>query len=165
MRFFGAVIAGACIAAGASPALAAGSGSPPPGVHIDPGSPAGKQYVIPIVAARSETSSGGNSSAPAGIPTSGGPGDPPLFGAGVTPPAANTGSSRARGGHLKKRAARRHLASPSHTPIQPHPAPAIPSSVTAPANSSAWLALAGGGALVLLLGGGGGLALRRRLSP
>src|ERR1700760_2092560 len=76
----------------AGPALAA----PGNGVHVDPGSPAGKQYAIPIPSARSETS---GQKAGSGSGST----NPPLFGVGVTPSAgaaiaAGASGSTARAG-------------------------------------------------------------------
>jgi hypothetical protein len=139
--------------------------SPPNGVHIDPGSPAGKQYQIPIPAARQQAS--GSSG------TGGGTGaNPPLFGVGVgsdqSGSTANgtatsaTHSSRAhadkrsrhtRSGHAVQRAAR----SPAHPTPQP-----TRTYKASQVGSNSWLPLVVGGALVLVLGGGGGLGLRRR---
>ena len=59
-----------------------------PGVHVDPGSPAGKQYQIPIATARSEAAGGSgasNSTAPA-------------FGVGVTPSGGSGPGSGGTGG-------------------------------------------------------------------
>src|SRR3954469_21205866 len=68
-----------------------------PGVHADPGSPAGKEYVIPLEGARREASGGGGS---AGSQSGGGGGGSaaspaPLFGAGIK--AAKKGSGSGRG--------------------------------------------------------------------
>jgi hypothetical protein len=152
----------------AGPAMA-GSGN---GVHVDPGSPAGKQYAIPIPSARSETS-GPNGAA--------GSANPPLFGVGVTPGgAAATGgasgttansSGTATGGSTRARAEsaarrrsvshRKRTGSAATTPIvrsSDHTSP-----VSNAVGGTSWLPLLGGGALVLLIGGGGGFFLRRSL--
>ncbi len=81
----------------AGPALAA----PGNGVHVDPGSPAGKQYAIPIPSARSETSGRAGSSGS-------GSSNPPLFGVGVTPStgagvAANVSGATAAAGNSSPR--------------------------------------------------------------
>jgi hypothetical protein len=146
----------------AYPAIAAAAGLPP-GVHIDPGSPTGKQYQIPISGARNQTSGSTNGSTSS---------NPPAFGAGVTPSGqtrATTTSSRATrsaahttaAGRRTRRTSRKWGAAagpPATTQADRH--------TTTQANavgSSSWLPLAGGGALVLLLGCGGGLALKRRM--
>jgi hypothetical protein len=91
-RSVAAVLGAALVLWAPTPALA--SGGLPPGVHVDPGSPAGKQYQIPIPSARNETAGatgGGNSNAP-------------LFGVGITPsaaggaPPATAGAASSEGG-------------------------------------------------------------------
>jgi hypothetical protein len=47
------------------------------GVYVDPDSPAGKEYALPLDAARGNVSGGGGSAAPGGDA-------PPLFGAGIS---------------------------------------------------------------------------------
>jgi hypothetical protein len=53
-----------------------------PGVHFDPGSPAGKEYAIPLAEGRSEGAGTRNQRAAADTP----------FGAGITPPGAGRGT-------------------------------------------------------------------------
>lgn len=141
----------------APPAVASG---PTSGVHVDPGSPAGKQYVLPIASARGETSGEHN------VPSS-----PPLFGAGVTP-AASTASSSNRGAksgaRQDSRTRRTVPAASASTRTARSKRAASPSgsrtiAASAQADGNSWLPLLGGGAMVLLIGGGSGLALRRRL--
>ena len=86
---------------------AAWASSPTSGVHTDPGSPAGKQYVLPISSARGETSGGQSGSS-----------SPPLFGAGVTPGASAASSagrkvSPASSANRRADQTRRHL-EPQH---------------------------------------------------
>jgi hypothetical protein len=159
MRFLPAAAALVLLAATPGTALA-GTTKLQPGVHIDPGSPAAKQYQIPINSARSETAgkSKSNSSSP------------PLFGQGVTP-SGGSGSGGASGsgsgGHSAthrnhpRATAKGHRAKTS-TPTPVSGTPASAPSTSGSSGNSAWLALAAGGVLVLLLGGGGGLVLRRR---
>jgi hypothetical protein len=59
-----------------------------PGVHVDPGSPAGKEYEIPLEGARQEATGG------RGQESGGGRAGAPLFGAGVS----RGGSQQADGG-------------------------------------------------------------------
>lgn len=161
-----AVLVGASAVSG-QPALA--STGPAPGVHIDPRSPAGKQYEIPITSARGETSGGSRGS---------GSGAAPTFGSGVTPsasrratatPTPRTGSAavnrstRARRGAHHQRRSAHHGTSTTGAPVTVATEAARQARTQAnEVGSSSWLPLAGGGALVLLLGCGGGLALRRR---
>jgi hypothetical protein len=137
-------------------ALAAG-GSLQPGVHVDPGSPAGKQYQIPIAAARGETSSGHGSANSS---------NPPLFGAGITAasqtPARSTAAGASTGSARAHRAARAHHRRDG-SGASKLPTGATPADIGAgPAGDRGWLALAAGGFLVLLLGGAGTLVLRRQ---
>lgn len=156
----GAVLVTACV--GATPAVA---GVPvPPGVHVDPGSPAGKQYQIPIPAARQETSgskgSGNSESA-----------NPPLFGVGISSPTngskrgpAVSGRTRARSGRKSANQSVRRARRPTaRRTARFAPASSFAASDKAnQAGTNSWVPLVAGGALVLILGGGGGLGLRRR---
>lgn len=147
-------------------ALASGT---PSGVHVDPGSPAGKEYQLPVSSARGEASGTSGSS------------NVPLFGSGITPSGpsgtggatSSTGSSAAASGtrprtsptHKGAAARRAHavtagVTSASRPAVSVTPSPAITSSS---AGGSGWLALVGGGAAVLVLGGGGGFLVRRRV--
>jgi len=107
-----------------------------PGVYVDPGSPAAKQYVLPLSQARQT----GARSAPA-------PSSPrALFGGGISPPG---------GGGA------RHAASRAAAPV-PLPAAALRASRTrdSSAGSGSLLALLGGGLAILILGAFGGTVLR-----
>lgn len=150
-----------------SPAVALSAVKPPPGLHVDPGSPAGKQYQIPIPSARHEAAGSKSSST-----------NPPLFGVGIHPSTSKGSSSRvpAQGGASRSSATgagqrargahhRRAAAAGSASPGGPRSTAGSPlsaSSTDQAAGSNGWLPLLAGGALVLVLGGGGGLALRRR---
>jgi hypothetical protein len=141
------------------------------GVHVDPGSPAGKEYQFPVVGARGETAGGAQGQG----------GNPPLFGVGVTPavadatPAAHateTSTSRATGagvaGSKSTRARRAHTHPKPQTVVSSSPAadptPAVdPPVAGGSAGGSGWIALVAGGLLVLVLGGGGGFLLRQRV--
>src|SRR5436190_639289 len=71
----------------ASPAAALADGSDD-GVFVDPGSPSGKEYAIPIESARRDAASGSHSA------SGDKPGKaPPLFGVGVKSSPAETASS------------------------------------------------------------------------
>lgn len=159
-----AVVLSGMALATAGPALANAGNN---GVHVDPGSPAGKQYAIPIPSARSETSGqqGGSGSS-----------NPPLFGVGVTPagaaatgasPATTSGSpSRAKLPHGVTRSAA-HRRTPNHGATRSAPSTTA-QNVSRAAEKNAvggtsWLPLLIGGVLVLVIGGGGGFFLRRSL--
>jgi hypothetical protein len=157
----------AALAFGAVNVSEAVAASPGGGVHVDPNSPAGKQYVIPIVGARSQTS-GGNSSSGA---------SPPAFGVGITPDlhkapgsATSTGSPAGRahekgGASSRKQRQSLTVSGAAGAGGVPPSGPSSSSGGSAGGGSgnSDWLPLGAGGALVLLVGGGGGLALRRRI--
>lgn len=185
IRRSGPWLACLCAFCGVFAAPAAAASGPSPGVHVDPGSPAGKQYQIPISAARGETSGGGK-----------GPqnGSEPTFGAGVTPQASGqatpqtstsqsatssasagatssgAGSHQASGRaqHRPFRSGTRGAGSRANkhqhsrrTPRHANLTRAASTRRSDAGGSSTWLALASGGALVLLLGCGCGLALKR----
>jgi hypothetical protein len=148
------------------------------GVHVDPGSPSGHEYVIPISGARGETSGGAGSPPVGGTgnPPGGGPGNPPgataasppLFGVGVTPSSSSSAARGSSSGGRRSGAGSRL----SHNSARPHGrdlvgAASLSHGLT-PASAgtggpSAWLILLGGAALVLLVGGGGGFAIRRTI--
>lgn len=169
----GAVTLGVCLAP--TPAMA--NAPLPPGVHVDPGSPANKQYQIPIPAARQETAGSTGST--------GGSSNPPLFGVGIkssAAPASGPGQTTAANsasssvpapGGTHHPGIRSSAASSRHTRTRAAHHSAAQSSTRAARTtrtyekasepgSSSWLPLVIGGALVLIVGGGGGLGLRRR---
>jgi hypothetical protein len=137
----------------ATPSLEAAS-SLEPGVHVDPGSPAAKEYALPLNQARQ---TGGGSSSQSSS-------EGALFGAGIKPPSS--GSPRGGGGR-----------SDAHTPaggavIGPGSQTALAEDVlrAARAHESASgdgsiLALIGGGVAILVLGGFGGTVLRHVRRP
>jgi hypothetical protein len=124
-----------------------------PGVHIDPGSPAAKEYVIPLHQARGTGAAGSSSSNSA----------TPLFGSGVGPRgpggAAHSGSAgKTAGGGQRTGSAPVSRATPESLSGSTLPASA---SRTSSGGGGSTLALLGGAAAVLLLGGLGGTVLRR----
>jgi hypothetical protein len=169
----------ACIA----PQMAhASTASVQPGVHVDPGSPAGKEYQFPVTGARSETAGSGQQSGSIG---------PPLFGVGVTPATAATGStsttsaqsatsnSKRPGSRSGATAGGANAAALARAGSRPEGAgstssqgsaggsaeglPVAAGTQSGGAGASGWIPLAVGGLLVLVLGGGGGLMLRQRV--
>ena len=155
MRALGAVAAAillACLPQAAFAAL-------PPGVYQDSGSPAAKQYAIPIDSARGEASGGGGS------------GSTQLFGAGITAGGSNgsgaggagSGSRGGAGGGSGGGNGSGPVAAIGSEAASVHPAGSRSGS-GAGDSGNGWVALFGGAVLVLLIGGGGGLALRRRLA-
>ena len=161
---------GVCAPGAVGPALAA-SPKLEPGVHVDPGSPAGKQYQIPISSARSEAAGGAggtNGTAPAfgvGI-TSGGSGPGSGSSGGAAAGSAHHARSGATAGRNRHRAASAGSAGSTAAAVtgaanSNADLTGVPSS-SGEGGSGAWPVLAAGGLLVLVIGGGGGLALRRR---
>jgi hypothetical protein len=140
-----------------------------PGVHVDPGSPAEKQYVLPLSAARQ---TGGESGSRASTGASAGS----LFGTGITPPRAGGGggaSTPATAPGRSSRAARlRHNSRGAGSAGRAGAAAPLPAAVLraarsqdSSAGSGSWLALLGGGLAVLMLGGFGGTVLRHSRRP
>jgi hypothetical protein len=150
-------------------AVAASSGLGP-GVHVDPGSPAAKEYAVPLGSARG------------GTPTPGA-GSGQLFGAGITKadasssaggyvaPSSGSSSQPASGtSHHPRRhrgatPARRRNPVRSATPGSPAPraAPSPQNVIGTSSNSGSGITwMLGAAVVVLLLGGVGGAALARR---
>jgi hypothetical protein len=78
-----------CACAGAALALpGAASAQIDPGVHYDPGSPAGKEYAIPLVEGRSDGAGTTDQQEGANIP----------FGVGIRPPGGKGGKQGAKDG-------------------------------------------------------------------
>lgn len=158
-------------------ALVAGAGTPStalaePGLTVDPQSPAGVEYAIPLDTARG----GGGGSGHAGGSGSGSGGGPSrLFGAGITPPgnrstSSTSGSGRSGSGSGIARSKRRGSGSGSNggksSSTSAHGAGfgTTVAPVTASANYSSTAPLAGVIGGVLLAGGGLGVAARLRAS-
>jgi cobalamin biosynthesis Mg chelatase CobN len=152
------VVSLCCWAPGAAFA-AAGSST---GVHADPGSPAGKEYAIPITTARIEAS---------GRPTHSGTSNPPLFGAGITRSRSHASSSTRAGSPSQSTTRARTAATPSRsiqkrrrgasTGASRSAASLTTRTQSSSVGASGWLPLIGGGVLMLVIGCGGGLLLRR----
>jgi hypothetical protein len=157
----------------ALPAAAAAGGAtgPQAGVHVDPGSPAAKEYAIPLGQARAN---GGGSS---------GSGSGQLFGSGITRASASSAPNRgqqptsasagtARSTHRVARAgAQAHRRVPGRVAVHaragragapggPAQASRVLGSGSGAGSGLIWMLAAA--ALVLALGGAGGAALARR---
>jgi hypothetical protein len=146
---------GAVVGSGALP----GTAGAQRGLTVDPQSPAGVEYAIPLDSARGHRGSGhpGGGGSGGGGGTAGS-GSPALFGSGITPPAKPASAGAKKAGSAGRRGARRKA--PRHTgraSSQPRVAP-----VTASASYSTTGPLVGVVGSVLLLGGGLGLFLRLR---
>lgn len=128
-----------------------------PGVHVDPGSPAAKEYVIPLSQARQMGAEGSSGSS-----------SPPLFGAGIGPRGPG-GSSHSHAGAGRTSAAadasgHGSASRPSSTGVvdrESLPSSVLASSSRAPGDSGSLLALLAGGVAILILGGLGAAMLRR----
>jgi hypothetical protein len=134
-----------------------------PGVHVDPGSPAAKQYALRLNQARKTGANpAGHEGRSAGAP----------FGAGIHPPASGGSShpgSSASGGRAQARdtVPGASPASARGTGLAPGTGLALPPIVlravrshASPGGDGSLLALLGGAGAVLVLGGLGGAALR-----
>jgi hypothetical protein len=137
-----------------------------PGVHVDPGSPAAKEYALPLNQARQ--ADGGSSSGSSETP----------FGAGIKPPgsggAGSSGSApndgRSPGQHPSRPSGRRHLESRSNDAVGAAPTlpPAVQRAVESQDSSGgggSLAALIGGGVAILVLGAFGGTVLRQSRRP
>jgi hypothetical protein len=127
-----------------------------PGVHIDPGSPAAKEYALPLNQARQTGSS----------PTTGSSAAAP-FGAGIHPPGASGGSSHrgsAGSGVPSRSASRANAVSRTRATI-PGVVLRSASGRASSGGEGSILALVGGGVAILVLGGFGGIVMRRSHRP
>jgi hypothetical protein len=125
-----------------------------PGVHVDPGSPAAKEYALPLNQAR-QTGAPSQSSAEA-----------PLFGAGIKPPGSG-GSAGGSGGRGDTRSSPGGGVSATNGPAASAQQPALTQAILRAARAGgsgsgdgSTLALVGGGVAILVLGGFGGTVLR-----
>ena len=151
--------------AGALAALAIGCLAVPvpalglePGVHADPGSPASKQYALPLNQAR-QTGAGpaGHEGSSANVP----------FGAGIKPPGPGGAGRAAASADGTRRGARRGAVGTNSTASSTDsgaPVPAIVREAGSRASSGgdgSLLTLLGGAVVILVLGAFGGTLMRR----
>lgn len=127
-----------------------------PGVHVNPGSPAAKEYALPLNQARQ---TGGKGSTGGGSP-----GAP--FGSGITPPGSGgpkvPGSGSAGGNRSRSHTSgKRALGSEEKTVALPSVVLRSESSHASAGGGSSILVLLGGGVVILVVGGFLGLVLRR----
>jgi hypothetical protein len=133
------------------------------GVFVDPDSPAGKEYAVPIDQARGDAAGGGDA----------GPGEEPLFGAGIEPPSGDSASSQGsegseasdgtagkEGGSREKGAEARQQEGSGSSVNLGQSSAAIEAAAT---DGSTGLLSAGIAAAVLVAGLMGGLGLRKLL--
>jgi hypothetical protein len=153
-----------------SPTAAQATSGLEPGVHVDPGSPAAKEYAIPLAQARQTGSAGSLSNgssaslfgAGAGVGVGVGPRGPGGSSRSSSSASSAPGAARAPG--------RQPPSGPSKTPGGTDQE-SLPSSLLASSSrasgsgDSSILALVGGGLLILILGGIGGTVLKRTRHP
>jgi hypothetical protein len=132
-------------------------------VHVDPGSPAGKEYALPLNSARGSDASGG-SSASASHGTAGkaagngaAAGSSQLFGQGIV------STSHAPKGSSHAPARPTHAAAVPAAPAAAVSPPASGQVIHSGGGGTPW-SLLGGALLVIALGGAAGFVLRRRPS-
>ena len=138
-----------------------------PGVHIDPGSPAAKEYALPLNQAR-ETGAGSTPSGSSETPFGAGIKPPGSGGAGGSGSASNDGGSPGRSS--SRSAGRGPSESRSHGAVGTAPTlpPAVQRAVESPDSSGgggSLPALIGGGVAILVLGAFGGTVLRHSRRP
>jgi hypothetical protein len=144
----------ALAASWAAPSVQTASGLEP-GVHADPGSPAAKEYALPLDQARQTGGGSSQQSSSEGV----------LFGLGIKPPSS--GSPHTGNGRSDTHAVAGVVTSTQGARTGPASQPAVAQAIlhAARAHGSATgdgsiLALIGGGVAILVLGGFGGTVLR-----
>jgi len=165
-----AVLAATCLTA---PAQAA-SGLEP-GVHADPGSPAAKEYALPLNQARqtgSERQAGaatGSQASPestlfgAGIKPPSSPGSPPRAGSRKAPSSSRSGASSS--GATGSQAGSGPQAGSGSAPALAEAALRAAREQEQQGGNGSLLALVGGGVAILVLAGFGGTVLRHSRRP
>jgi len=128
-----------------------------PGVHVDPASPAAKEYALPINQARQTGAAPGQTSS----------GSTALFGAGIKPPGSGGSGQGGSRGDLTARGERHASGTVSSSPGAPFPAIVRQASRAQSASSGnrSMLTLLGGGVAILILGAFGGTIMRRNHRP
>jgi hypothetical protein len=154
-----AFITVAALAAGTSAQRAAPALALEPGVHIDPGSPAAKEYALPVNQARGAGGGGEGS----------GGSSEKLFGAGIKPPSSGSSGGRhgGRGGRGTTGVSRSAQQPVAATPAQPTAPRAVQQAAarSTSGGSASALVLFGGGVAILVLGAFTGIVLRHNRRP
>jgi cobalamin biosynthesis Mg chelatase CobN len=152
------------------------------GVHVDPGSPAAKEYALPLNQAREtgSTSSPQHSSESTSSPqqssestsSSQQSSESTLFGAGIKPPGSNGGGHGAGRGGAPSRPSPHATASSPGSGGGSRSSPPITQTVlraarepSSPSSQGSTLALIGGAVAILVLGVFGGTVLRHSRRP
>jgi hypothetical protein len=161
-----AILAFAAVAASWPALLAPPASALEPGVHVDPGSPAAKEYALPVNKARGTGKAGGSEGGSEEAHEQ-------LFGAGIKPPSSGSpGGSRSATPRAPRNASRvGGRASPGARKGSAG-AQAAPALVRRVANGrssggggSSALVLLGGGVAVIVLGALAGIVLRHGRRP
>ncbi len=129
-------------------------------IFVDPDSPSGKEYALPIDRARQQSAPQAPRRASGGAPQ-----PAPLFGSGVGEDRAATGAAAPRRGSDRggeRAAAGDTAAAKASQPAQRRAAAERRTQAAAPQGSGGLVAIAGACVGVLLIGALAGLALRRR---
>jgi hypothetical protein len=121
-----------------------------PGVHADPGSPAAKQYALPLNQARGTGGVTGHTTSSSAA----------LFGAGIKPPGSGgSGRAKSTAGNTPSSAGR---GAPSSDPEAAVPAVVLRAARTQASNGNgSTLTLLGGGVAIIVLGAFGGTIMKR----
>jgi hypothetical protein len=150
-------IALAVLAIGFSAVVADAAPGLEPGVHADPGSPAAKEYALPLDQARQT-----------GSPPKGGSSRAVPFGAGIHPPGGSGSGSSAgesprhgAAGKGTSLVAASNASGSSTRAIIPAAVLRAASERGSSGGGGSILALIGGGVAILVLGGFGGMVMRR----
>jgi hypothetical protein len=142
-----------------------------PGVHIDPGSPAAKEYALPLNQARQtgSTPSPQQSSESTSSPQQSS--ESTLFGAGIKPPGSNGGHGAGKVGASARPTPHATASSPGSGGGSPSSPPIAQTVLRAarepgsPSSEGSTLALIGGAVAILVLGAFGGTVLRHSRRP
>jgi hypothetical protein len=154
----------AAIALSGAAASAQAASGVEPGVHVDPGSPAAKEYALPLSQAR------GTGSPPSSAPSTQTGSEGTLFGAGIKPPGSG-GPPRGSGSGAGGRRPGTSVAAPAQgggSTSQPPLPQAVLRAARGQGSSGvdgSTLALLGGAVAILVLGGFGGTVLRHSRRP
>lgn len=164
-----ALVTVATLAASCATPLVKPAAALEPGVHIDPGSPAAKEYALPVGEAR-RTGTGREGSASSPAQEAAESTSEPLFGAGITRPGSGGGaagdgrSGAGTNGAVGHRPARSPAKGASTQPT-PVFVQRVADGHASPGGGSSDLVLLAGGLAILALGAFAGVVLRHSRRP
>jgi hypothetical protein len=142
-----------------------------PGVHVDPGSPAAKEYALPLNQARQTGSTSSPPQSSEGTSSSQQSSESTLFGAGIKPPGSNGGHGAGKGGAPTRPTPQGAASSPGSVGGSRSSPPITQTVLRAareqgsPSSEGSTLALIGGAVAILVLGVFGGTVLRHSRRP